>query len=62
MVLTEGSSEEDPAKIWVGCQLRVGGRVGGGGGCGAGAEDAAIFLHEDDSDRAATKRMACHWE
>lgn len=31
---------------------------------GTGAETAAIILHEDDSDRGATKRMACQrkWE
>lgn len=26
---------------------------------GTGAEAAAIFLHEGDIDRGATKRMAC---
>lgn len=31
-----------------------------GTGCGGtGAEAAAIFLHESDIDRGATKRMAC---
>lgn len=34
VVLTGGSSEEDPAKIWAGCQLRAGGGFGAGGrGC-----------------------------
>lgn len=39
--------------VWPGCQLRA-------PGCGGtGAEAAAIFLHEGDIDRGATKRMAC---
>lgn len=40
------------AGVRVGCQLRA-------PGVGTGAEAAAIFLHEGDSDRGATKRMAC---
>jgi len=38
--------------VWAGCQLRA-------QGVGNRAETAAIFLHEGDSDRSATKRMAC---
>lgn len=50
----ETTNERGPAGAWAGCHVRA--KAGGGG---AGAEAASIFLHEDDIDRGAAKRMAC---